>query len=303
MHKQHHDYPYIQLLKNIKEYGIQKGDRTGTGTMSVFARDMVFNLSDGTIPLITNKKMHQPSIFHELLWYISGDSNIKYLQDNGVRIWNEWADSAGDLGPVYGALWRKWPRELDPVVDYSCDPLKAVRMIEYVDQLGDVISRIKTNPDCRRLIVNCWKPDALPDTTDSFSENVAKGKQALPPCHYSFQFYVANGVLSLKLTQRSADVFLGVPFNIAQYSILLHMVAYITKLKVGEFTWSGGDVHIYNNHLDQVNTFIERTPFESPTLSFARTAEEIGTIDGFQYSDFIVENYNHHERITAEVAI
>jgi thymidylate synthase len=300
-YKQYHDLQYIALLDDVLNNGKTKGDRTGTGTRSVFGREMVFDLSDGSIPLLTNKKMHLPSIFHELLWYISGDSNVKYLQDNGVRIWNEWAADNGDLGPVYGRLWRSWPVPGELYINYEVDPPKAEQKMEYVDQLADVIDRIKNNPDCRRLIVNSWKPDALPDTSKSFDENVKNGKQALPPCHYTFQFYVAEDTLSLKLTQRSCDVFLGVPFNIAQYSILLHMVAQITGKKVGEFIWSGGDCHVYNNHVEQCEEFISRDPFASPYLDLNK---EITDIDAFKYEDIAnVVEYHHHSAIKASVAI
>ena len=304
MSKQYHDLQYMMFLRDILDNGIQKGDRTGTGTVSVFGRDMAFDLSDGSIPLLTTKKIHVPSIVHELLWYISGSSNIKYLQDNGVRIWNEWADESGDLGPVYGELWRKWPAKGELYVDYETDPPRAREKEVVVDQLAEVIDRIKTHPSCRRLIVHAWKPDALPNSRKSFSENVANGKQALPPCHYSFQFYVADGSLSLKLTQRSCDAFLGVPFNIAQYSILLHMVAKVTGLRPGTFIWSGGDCHIYNNHLDQVETQLLRDPFESPTLKLTSYhVNHMKDIDSFHFDNFVIDGYEHHPAISAKVAI
>lgn len=452
-----HDFKYFDLLNKIINEGVKKDDRTGVGTISTFGHEMTFDLSDGSIPLLTTKKMHLPSIIHELLWYISGSSNIQYLKDNGVRIWNEWASPDGHLNYVYGYQWRRWPVEenekcvLVPIMQFDYDggprtfddkPTQEIYDYEkcahemwlelikqgmmyickewlsfnqflidikdipgfmqwkktpnqytlskqyyncnvyskntcvfitksysyhldndynpitqgrldckytalfpltkeyhesvslntlsdminervtshhyelicqpeittsngwivkkisppqgyvyrkqvYIDQLGDVINRIKTNPDCRRLIVNAWNVGLIDE-------------MKLPPCHYTFQFYVAEGKLSLKLTQRSCDAFLGVPFNIAQYSLLLHIVAHITGLKPHKFIWSGGDCHIYNNCMSQVVEQLSRDPYDSPTISFKR---EVTSIDNLQYDDIIVNDYNYHPAIKAVVAV
>ncbi len=264
--KVYHDHTYMSLVKDILSKSDRKDDRTGTGTMAVFGRELRFNLRDNIIPLLTTKKMHIPSIVHELLWYLKGDTNIKYLQDNGVRIWNEWADENGDLGPVYGYQWRK---------------------AGGIDQIATVIDTLRTNPMSRRMIVNSW--------------NVADlEKMALPPCHALFQFYVADNKLSCKLTQRSCDVGLGVPFNIAQYSILTCMIAHITGFYPGEFIWSGGDVHIYENHFSQMLTLNGRRAYPSPTLWLNPDVTEI---DDFTYEDIKIQNYKHHKAIKMEVSV
>ncbi|MDI3235922.1 thymidylate synthase [Exiguobacterium antarcticum] len=261
---------YHQLCHEILTNGIQKEDRTGTGTTSIFGHQMRFPLQDG-FPMVTTKKLHMKSIIHELIWFISGDTNISYLQDHGVRIWNEWADEDGNLGPVYGAQWRSFPKP-----DGST-----------VDQLADVIEQIKTNPDSRRLIVSAWNPGQLEE-------------MALPPCHLLFQFYVANGKLSCQLYQRSADVFLGVPFNIASYALLTHMIAHVCKLEVGDFVHTLGDAHIYANHMEQVELQLSRTPKPLPTIRFAR---EIERIEDFTFEDIMIEGYDPDPHIKGVVAI
>lgn len=283
-----HDTQYLNLLKDVFDNGVRRTDRTGTGTVSVFHRTMEFDLSDGTIPLLTTKKIHIPSILTELLWYISGDGNIRYLQENGVRIWNEWADDNGDLGPVYGVQWRKTPKVTGAHIDYSGDPPKAVLDVQFIDQLQQVIDKIKNKPHDRRLLVSAWNVAYLDE-------------MKLPPCHYAFQFYVEHdNRLSCKLHQRSADLFLGVPFNIAQYSILVNMIAHVTDLQPGRFIWDGGDVHIYLDHFSQVSEQLIREPFESPTLRFNR---QVTNIDDFNYEDFVIENYQHHPAIKAKVSV
>ncbi len=262
--------PYEDLLRDVLESGTHKSDRTGTGTTSVFGRQIRFDLSQG-FPLITTKRVHFKSIAYELLWFLRGDSNVKWLQDNGVTIWDEWADASGDLGPVYGVQWRSWP---------SPDG-------ESIDQLSDVIDQIRTSPDSRRLIVSAWNPADIPD-------------MALAPCHALFQFYVADGKLSCQLYQRSADLFLGVPFNIASYALLTLMVAQQVGLEPGDFVWTGGDCHIYDNHLDQVREQLSRDAYPYPTLRFARKPE---TIFDYAYDDFVVEGYQHHAAIRAAVAV
>lgn len=263
--KQYHD-----LCTHILEKGVVKEDRTGTGTTSVFGYQMRFNLQDG-FPLITTKKLHTRSIIHELLWFITGDTNVKYLQDNGVRIWNEWADEDGNLGPVYGAQWRSFPKPDGTTVD----------------QLAQVIEQIKTNPDSRRLIVSAWNPGQLED-------------MALPPCHLMFQFYVADGKLSCQLYQRSADTFLGVPFNIASYALLTHMVAHVTGLEVGDFVHTLGDAHIYHNHLEQVKLQLTREPRPLPTLNILR---DVSSIEDFRFEDFEIVGYDPHPHIKGEVSV
>lgn len=287
MTKVYHDVPYLNLLKDVYTNGVQKGDRTGTGTKSVFSRQMRFDLSDGTIPLLTTKKMHTKSIIHEILWYIKGDSNIKYLQDNGVRIWNEWADENGDLGPVYGVQWRRWPVPGMLSIDYQSDPPSPKLEWKYIDQIAKVVDKLRNNPDDRRIIVNSWNVGQLDD-------------MRLPPCHYAFQFYVADGKLSLMLNQRSCDTFLGVPFNIAQYSILLHMFAHVTGLRPSEFIWNGGDVHIYNNHFKQVEQQLSNDPYPSPKLLLREGVKEI---DDFVFEDFEISDYKSHEAIKAKVSV
>lgn len=272
---------YLDLLQHILDDGFQKGDRTGTGTISVFGHQMRFHLEDG-FPLLTTKKVHLRSIIHELLWIINGDTNIKYLHDNKVSIWDEWADSNGDLGPIYGAQWRNWNNE-------------------GIDQIADVINSLKNNPNSRRHIVTAWNPSVLPDeSSKDFAVNVANGKAALPPCHAFFQFYVANNKLSCQLYQRSADVFLGVPFNIASYSLLTMMIAQVCGLGLGDFVHTFGDVHIYNNHIDQVKLQLSREPRELPSM---KLNPDVKSIFDFKYEDFKLENYNPYDAIKADVSI
>lgn len=272
---------YLDLLQHILDDGYQKGDRTGTGTISIFGYQMRFNLEDG-FPLLTTKKVHLRSIIHELLWLINGDTNIKYLHDNKVSIWDEWADSNGDLGPIYGAQWRNWNNE-------------------GIDQIADLIESIKNNPNSRRHIVTAWNPSVLPDEkSKDFAKNVADGKAALPPCHAFFQFYVADNKLSCQLYQRSADVFLGVPFNIASYSLLTMMIAQVCDLGLGDFVHTFGDVHIYNNHIEQVKLQLSREPRQLPTM---KINPEIRSIFDFKYEDFKLENYNPYDAIKADVSI
>lgn len=296
-----HDGVYCDMLQDILDFGVVKGDRTGTGTRSLFGYEMRFDLSDGSIPLLTTKKMFSRGIIHELLWFISGSTNIRYLQENNVKIWDSWADENGDLGPLYGAMWRRFPNPIGASINYETDPPSPVVDYEYVDQLGRAINTLRRNPNDRRIIVNAWHPGLVPQDDKTFSENVAEGRQALPPCHYSFQFWVADGTLCLKLTQRSADSFLGVPFNIAQYSMLLHMVASITGLQAGEFIWSGGDVHIYNNHFDAIKDQLANEPVKSPKFWVNPLIKEI---DDFTFDDLKVIDYNcPYERISAPVAV
>lgn len=261
---------YLQLLEHILENGTDKADRTGTGTRSVFGYQMRFNLEDG-FPLITTKKVHLKSIIHELLWFLKGDTNVKYLQDNGVRIWNEWADENGDLGHIYGYQWRSWP-------DYKGG---------FIDQISDAVETIKNNPDSRRIIVSAWNVADLPNMN-------------LPPCHAFFQFYVAEGRLSLQLYQRSADCFLGVPFNIASYALLLLMMAQVTGLKAGDFVHTTGDTHLYLNHLDQARLQLTREPRALPRM---RLNPDVKSIFDFKYEDFTLEDYNPHPHIKAEVSV
>ena len=272
---------YLDLLQRILDEGVQKGDRTGTGTISVFGHQMRFNLSEG-FPLVTTKKVHLKSIIYELLWMINGDTNIRYLNNNKVSIWDEWANEDGDLGPVYGAQWRNWNND-------------------GIDQIRDVVESIKNNPNSRRHIVTAWNPSVLPDEKEKdFSKNIAAGKASLPPCHAFFQFYVANGRLSCLLYQRSADVFLGVPFNIASYSLLTMMMAQVCGLEAGDFVHTFGDVHIYNNHIEQVKLQLSRQPRQLPTMRLNR---EVKDIFAFKYEDFTLENYNPYDSIKAEVSV
>lgn len=272
---------YLDLLQHILDEGFLKGDRTGTGTISVFGYQMRINLNEG-FPLLTTKKVHLRSIIHELLWLINGDTNIKYLHDNKVSIWDEWADGKGDLGPVYGAQWRNWNNE-------------------GIDQIADVIDSIKNNPNSRRHIVTAWNPSVLPDEkSKDFAANVAAGKAALPPCHAFFQFYVADNKLSCQMYQRSADVFLGVPFNIASYSLLTMMIAQVCGLGLGDFVHTFGDVHIYNNHIEQVKLQLSREPRPLPTM---RLNPDVKSIFDFKYEDFKLENYNPHDAIKADVSV
>ena len=272
---------YLDLLQHIIDNGFQKGDRTGTGTKSVFGYQMRFNLEEG-FPLLTTKKVHLRYIIHELLWLINGDTNIKYLHDNKVSIWDEWADENCDLGPIYGAQWRNWNNE-------------------GIDQIADLIDSIKNNPNSRRHIVTAWNPSVLPDEkSKDFAKNVADGKAALPPCHAFFQFYVADNKLSCQLYQRSADVFLGVPFNIASYSLLTMMIAQVCGLGLGDFVHTFGDVHIYNNHIEQVKLQLSREPRHLPTM---KLNPEVKSIFDFKYEDFKLEDYNPHDAIKADVSI
>lgn len=261
---------YLELLEDILENGVKKEDRTGTGTLSVFGRQLRFDLAKG-FPLVTTKRVHLKSVIHELLWFLRGDTNISYLKENGVTIWDEWADEHGNLGPVYGSQWRSWE---------STDG-------QHIDQIANVIESIKNNPDSRRHIVSAW--------------NVAQiESMKLPPCHFVFQFYVAGGKLSCMLTMRSVDTFLGLPFNIASYALLTHMVAQQCGLEPGEFIWSGGDVHIYSNHMQQVHTQLEREPYPLPQLKIVRKPD---SIFDYTYEDFVFENYEYHPGIKAPVAI
>ena len=262
--------PYLSLLERILNEGHQKGDRTGTGTLSVFGHQMRYDLQDG-FPLLTTKKLHLKSIIYELLWFLRGDTNVRWLQDHGVRIWNEWADENGDLGPVYGHQWRSWP-------DYRGGT---------IDQIAQVEEMIKRNPNSRRMLVTAWNPAEVED-------------MALPPCHCLFQFYVADGHLSLQLYQRSADTFLGVPFNIASYALLLQMMAQVTGLQPGEFVHTTGDTHLYLNHLEQARLQLSRTPRPLPTM---RINPDVKSIFDFRYEDFELENYDPWPHIAAEVSV
>ncbi|MCC8360025.1 thymidylate synthase [Salinimicrobium sediminilitoris] len=273
--KQYHD-----LIKHVLENGNEKGDRTGTGTKSVFGYQMRFDLSEG-FPMVTTKKLHLKSIIYELLWFLNGDTNVKYLQENGVRIWNEWADENGNLGPIYGHQWRNWNSE-------------------DIDQIKEVVETLKKNPNSRRMLVTAWNPSVLPDNSKSFSENVANGKAALPPCHAFFQFYVANGKLSCQLYQRSADIFLGVPFNIASYALLTMMIAQVCGYEAGDFIHTFGDAHIYNNHMEQVNLQLSRDPRPLPVM---KLNPEVKNIFDFKFEDFKLENYDPHPAIKGRVAV
>lgn len=271
---------YLTLLKHIQEKGIEKSDRTGTGTKSVFGYQMRFDLSDG-FPLVTTKKIHVKSVIHELLWFLKGTTNIAYLKENGVRIWNEWADKNGDLGPVYGHQWRNWNSE-------------------GLDQIQEVINTLKINPNSRRMLISAWNPSVLPDTKVSFSENVANNKAALPPCHAFFQFYVSNNKLSCQLYQRSADVFLGVPFNIASYSLLTMMIAQVCGYEAGDFIHTFGDAHIYSNHNEQVKEQLSR---ELKPLPKMKINKKVKSIFDFTFEDFELINYDPHSLIRGSVAI
>lgn len=267
------DKQYHELCKHILANGVEKTDRTGTGTLSTFGYQMRFNLAEG-FPLLTTKKLHWPSIAHELLWFLSGDTNTKYLRENGVRIWDEWSDERGNLGPVYGHQWRYWQYDNE---NYTY----------YTDQIADVIDQIRYDHDSRRLLVNAWNVGEL-------------DFMALPPCHFAFQFYVADGKLSCQLYQRSADVFLGLPFNIASYSLLTHMIAHVTGLEVGEFVHTLGDAHIYSNHIEQVKTQLERESRDLPSLNIKRAVTDI---DDFTFEDFEIVGYNPHPHIAGKVAV
>lgn len=261
--------PYEDLLRDTFDHGVHKTDRTGTGTRSVFGRQLRYDLSQG-FPLITTKRVHFKSIAIELLWFLRGESNVAYLRDNGVTIWDEWADAAGELGPVYGVQWRSWPTPSGG----------------QIDQISEVIEQIRTNPDSRRLIVSAWNPADIPN-------------MALAPCHALFQFYVADGRLSCQLYQRSADLFLGVPFNIASYALLTHLIAQQTGLEVGDFVWTGGDCHIYDNHVDQVSEQLTRFPFPLPTVRIRQAA----SIFDYTFDDFEIVDYEHHPAIKGAVAV
>lgn len=271
---------YHDLLRHILKNGSQKGDRTGTGTISCFGYQMRFDLSEG-FPMVTTKKLHLKSIIYELLWFLNGDTNIKYLQENGVKIWDEWADENGNLGPVYGHQWRNWNSE-------------------GIDQIKEVIQTLKTNPNSRRIMVSAWNPSVMPNTSVSFSENVANGKAALPPCHAFFQFYVADGKLSCQLYQRSADTFLGVPFNIASYALLTMMVAQVCDLEPGEFIHTFGDVHLYNNHIEQAELQLSRAVRALPTMKINPAVKDLFS---FTFEDFELVNYDPHPHIKAAVSI
>ena len=274
---------YLDLMRHVRDHGIEKGDRTGTGTRSVFGHQMRFDLAAG-FPLVTTKKVHLKSIIHELLWFLRGDTNTQYLRDNGVSIWDEWATDNGDLGPVYGYQWRTWPLPSGGAID----------------QISEVIEQLRTRPDSRRLIVSAWNPAQLPDEGISPQANVEQGRMALAPCHAFFQFYVADGKLSCQLYQRSADIFLGVPFNIASYALLTLMVAQVTGLQPGEFIHTLGDAHLYLNHLEQVDKQLGRAlkPLPQITLNTAVT-----DIFSFSYDDFMLAGYEPHPGIAAPIAI
>ncbi|MCK4840728.1 MAG: thymidylate synthase [Methylococcales bacterium] len=274
---------YLDLVKNILENGTQKGDRTGSGTLSIFAHQMRFDLQQG-FPLVTTKKVHLKSIIHELLWFLKGDTNIAYLKQHNVKIWDEWADDNGDLGPVYGHQWRSWPTPEGGSID----------------QIATIIKQLKHVPNSRRIIVSAWNVADLPDESVSPQQNVKNGKMALPACHAFFQFYVANRKLSCQLYQRSCDTFLGLPFNIASYALLTHMVAQQCSLNVGDFIWTGGDVHLYLNHLEQAKLQLNRQPYVLPQLNIKRKPE---SIFGYEYDDFEIENYQSHERIKAVISV
>ena len=273
--KQYHD-----LVKHVLENGTEKSDRTGTGTKSVFGYQMRFNLQEG-FPLVTTKKLHLKSIVYELLWFLKGETNIGYLKENGVKIWDAWANENGDLGPVYGFQWRNWNND-------------------NIDQISQLIDTIKNNPESRRMLISAWNPSVLPDTSKTFSENVKLGKAALPPCHAFFQFYVANNKLSCQLYQRSADVFLGVPFNIASYALLTEMIAHVCNLQAGDFVHTFGDAHIYKDHIEQMELQLKRKPRTLPELKINKKVE---SIFDFKFEDFEVINYDPHPHIKGKVSV
>lgn len=274
---------YLDLMQHVLDTGTTKSDRTGTGTISVFGYQMRFNLADG-FPLVTTKKCHLRSIIHELLWFIAGDTNIKYLNDNGVKIWDDWATETGELGPVYGAQWRSWP-----TADGGS-----------IDQLAELIEQIKNNPDSRRLIISAWNPAVLPDAGVKPHENAANGKQALPPCHTLFQFYVADGKLSCQLYQRSADIFLGVPFNIASYALFTMMIAQVCELELGDFVHTLGDAHLYLNHLEQTKLQLSREPKSLPKM---KINPSVKSIFDFKFDDFELVDYDPHPHIKAPISV
>lgn len=271
---------YLELLELVLEKGVKKTDRTGTGTISYFGPQLRFDLQEG-FPLLTTKKLHLKSIIYELLWFLKGDTNIKYLNDHGVRIWNAWADENGDLGPIYGSQWRNWNGD-------------------GIDQISGVIEQIKNNPDSRRMMVAAWNPSVLPVSGKSFAENVALGNAALPPCHAYFQFYVANGKLSLQMYQRSADIFLGVPFNIASYALLNMMIAQVCHLEPGEFVHTFGDAHIYLNHLEQVKLQLTRQPRKLPQMKMNKDVDDIFE---FKFEDFELVDYHPYPHIKGEISV
>jgi len=274
---------YLDLLDKLLNEGVQKGDRTGSGTLSFFGHQMRFDLQQG-FPLVTTKKVHLKSIIHELLWFLKGDTNIAYLKQHGVKIWDAWADDDGELGPVYGHQWRSWPTPEGGSID----------------QIATIIQQLKETPNSRRIIVSAWNVADLPDETISPQANVKKGKMALPACHAFFQFYVANGKLSCQLYQRSCDTFLGLPFNIASYALLTHMVAQQADLEVGDFIWTGGDVHLYLNHQEQAKLQLSREPYALPVLKIKRKPE---SIFDYQFDDFEIEGYEAHEHIKAAISV
>lgn len=274
---------YLNLLQTLLDTGNKKGDRTGSGTLSVFGHQLRFNLADG-FPLVTTKKVHIKSIIHELLWFLKGDTNVRYLQENGVTIWNEWADENGDLGPVYGAQWRNWPAGNG----------------ETIDQIAQIVEQIKRTPNSRRMLVSAWNVADLPDESQSPQANVANGKMALAACHALFQFYVADGKLSCQLYQRSCDTFLGLPFNIASYALLTHMLAQQCDLQVGDFVWCGGDVHLYLNHIEQAQLQLSRQPFPLPMLTIKRKPD---SIFDYRYEDFEILDYQCHPGIKAPISV
>jgi thymidylate synthase len=274
---------YLDLMQHVRDNGVEKSDRTGTGTKSIFGYQMRFDLAKG-FPLVTTKKCHLKSIIHELLWFIKGESNIAYLSENGVKIWDAWATEDGELGPVYGVQWRNWPSTNG----------------ETIDQLAQLIHDLKTNPDSRRHIITAWNPALLPDTSISPSENAKQGKQALPPCHTLFQFYVLNGKLSCQLYQRSADIFLGVPFNIASYALFTMMIAQVCDLELGDFVHTFGDAHLYSNHMEQVDEQLSRAPLALPIM---KINPEVKSIFDFTFEDFELLDYKSHAHIKAPISV
>ena len=274
---------YLDLLYRVRQFGDFKGDRTGTGTWSLFGHQMRFDLRQG-FPLVTTKKIHLKSVVYELLWFLQGDTNVRYLQDHGVRIWDEWADGQGELGPVYGYQWRSWPTPDG----------------RHIDQISQVVEQIRVNPNSRRMIVSAWNPADLPGEHISPQDNVAAGRMALAPCHAFFQFYVCDGRLSCHLYQRSADIFLGVPFNIASYALLTMMIAQVCGLELGEFIHTLGDAHLYTNHLEQADEQLRRTPYELPSLSLN---PDIRDLFAFRYEDIALSNYQCHPHIKAPIAV
>ena len=271
---------YLELVRHVLENGELKEDRTGTGTKSIFGFQMRFDLSKG-FPMVTTKKLHLKSIIYELLWFLKGDTNIDYLKENGVNIWNAWADKNGDLGPVYGFQWRNWNND-------------------GIDQIKILVKDLVNNPNSRRHLISAWNPSVLPDTSKSFESNIANGKAALPPCHAFFQFYISNEKLSCQLYQRSADVFLGVPFNIASYSLLTMMIAQVCNLKLGDFVHTFGDAHIYSNHFEQMNMQLKREPRSLPNMKLNPSVTDIFD---FKFEDFTLENYDPHPHIKGKVAV